>query len=187
MKRDQILKVVSVCGLIFFSTHLFAMTLVSPQIRNGQPLLNSQLFNHWGCKGKNLSPELAWDHVPAGTRSFAITMFDPDATTGSGWWHWVMVNIPKEVRFLVADAGNRNGLLMPKGAQMQRNDFGYHGYGGSCPPPNTVPHRYIFTVYALSVDELGIPADASPALANYFIHQYKIDEVKISTPTKMRQ
>ena len=114
-------------------------------------------------------------------------MFDPDATTGSGWWHWVMVNIPKDVRFLVADSGNRNGLLMPKGAQMQRNDFGYHGYGGACPPPSAMPHNYYFTVYALSVDELGIPADASPALANYFIHQYKLGEARIATPSSARQ
>jgi Raf kinase inhibitor-like YbhB/YbcL family protein len=122
-----------------------------------------------GCSGGNVSPQLAWSGAPDGTKSFAVTAFDPDAPTGSGFWHWVVVNIPPDVSELPAGAGSGQGL--PAGALQTRTDFGTPAYGGPCPPMGDHPHRYIFTVFAVGVDQLQqVAPDTSAAIIGFMLH-----------------
>ena len=148
-------------------------TLSSPTIKPGSTLTKAQVFNGFGCSGDNISPELKWSGAPAGTKSFAVTVYDPDAPTGSGWWHWVVINIPGDATGLVEGAGSAVGKL-PAGSVQARTDFGSAGFGGACPPPGDKPHRYIFTVYALKTDKLDVPADATAALVGFMIHANKL-------------
>ena len=122
----------------------------------------------FGCAGGNKSPHIAWSGAPAGTKSFAVHCHDPDAPTGSGFWHWVVVNIPANVSELPAGAGNPGGKL-PAGALQTRTDFGVPGYGGPCPPEGDHPHRYLFTVFAVS-DMLDVKADTSAAVIGFQLH-----------------
>lgn len=122
----------------------------------------------FGCDGGNQSPHLAWDGAPAGTGSFALTCFDPDAPTGSGFWHWVVVNIPADVRSLALNASGT--AAMPAGALETRTDFGQPGYGGACPPPGDHPHRYIFTLHAVGLKALPVAADTSAAVIGFQLY-----------------
>jgi len=131
-------------------------------------------YNDFGANGDNESPELSWHGAPDHTESFAITCYDPDAPTGSGWWHWLVVDIPKDVTQLIANAGQVGDAHLPRGAKHIRMDFGYAGWGGLCPPPGDKPHRYIFTVYALDTPTLGLPSDATAALAGFMIGSHSI-------------
>ena len=124
----------------------------------------------FGCAGGNQSPHLAWSGAPAGTKSFAVTCYDPDAPTGSGFWHWVVVNIPASVSELKLDAGNPASGLLPKGALMTRTDFGKPGYGGPYPPEGHGPHRYVFTLFAVKQDALPVTADTSAAVVGFNLH-----------------
>src|SRR6266571_4858543 len=107
----------------------------------GATIAEAQVFKGFGCEGKNVSPSLAWRNAPAGTKSFAITVYDPDAPTGSGWWHWIVFDIPADVTSLPAGVGNPASGQTPKGAVQSKNDFGKPGYGGPCPPQGDKPHR----------------------------------------------
>jgi Raf kinase inhibitor-like YbhB/YbcL family protein len=144
-------------------------TLTSPDIAQGQKMKLAQVFNEFGCTGQNLSPALAWQNPPAGTRSFALMVHDPDAPTGSGWWHWIVYNIPASTTSLPADAGNPQKALMPKGVIQGRNDYGVHAYGGPCPPPGPA-HRYFFRLHALKLDKLDTPVEASAALIGFNVN-----------------
>ena len=136
----------------------FAVT--SADIADGQPL--EDLFAHTSVGGKNLSPQLAWSGFPADTRGFAVTCFDPDAPTGSGFWHWVLVNLP------VASTGlDRGADPLPGDAFCVRNDYGDNGYGGSAPPPGDRVHRYVFAVHAIDVDKLAVGSEATPAYVGF--------------------
>lgn len=164
--------------LIAGGSSLFAdnFTLKSDDLL-GQ-LTKTQEFSGFGCDGKNISPELHWSDVPKGTKSFAITVYDPDAPTGSGWWHWVVLNIPASVTSLPADFGNLSKLQ--KIATLQTiTDFGSAGFGGACPPKGDRPHRYMFTVHALDVEHLDLDAKASPALAGYMINAHSLGKATI--------
>lgn len=130
-----------------------AMTLTSGDLVAGGAMAPAQVFNQFGCTGANQSPALAWAGAPQGTKSFAITAYDPDAPTGSGWWHWVVFHIPVATSSIATDA-SRSGL--PQGAVQARTDFGSTGYGGACPPVGHGVHRYQFTVYALPSEQLRI-------------------------------
>jgi Raf kinase inhibitor-like YbhB/YbcL family protein len=121
----------------------------------------------FGCSGNNRSPQLAWSDAPPGTRSFALTCFDPDAPTGSGFWHWVVVNIPTSVSELPTDAGNPAAGKLPAGALEVRTDFGKPGYGGPCSPQGDHPHRYFFTIHAVGVEQLPVTADTSAAVVGF--------------------
>ncbi len=143
-------------------------TLSSPEIHG--TISQSFEYNGFGCSGLNKSPALKWSGAPKDTRSYAVTMYDPDAPTGSGWWHWQVINIPAAVTELAADSGALHSTLLPAGAIQGRSDFGSAAWGGVCPPQGDKPHRYIFTVYALKTDKLEIPADATAALTGYMIH-----------------
>ena len=141
-------------------------TLQSKDVKPGAMLTDAQVFNGFGCSGQNVSPQLSWSNPPAGTKSFVVTVYDPDAPTGSGWWHWVVYDIPATVKELPQGAGSGKAPL-PEGAVQGKTDFGAPGFGGACPPPGDKPHRYVFTVYALKIDKLDVPGDASPALIGY--------------------
>ena len=136
-------------------------------------LASDQVFNGFGCSGKNISPPLKWSGAPAQTQSFAVTVYDPDAPTGHGWWHWIVYHVPASVTELPLGAGGSGGRL-PAGAVQARTDFGSAGYGGPCPPPGDRPHHYVFTVYALKSEKLDVPASASAALVNSSINANKI-------------
>ncbi|WP_291906454.1 YbhB/YbcL family Raf kinase inhibitor-like protein [Chitinophaga sp. CB10] len=134
----------------------------------GGQLTNKQYFNGFGYSGENQSPQLYWEDAPAGTQSFAVTMYDLDAPTGSGFWHWVVFNIPANVHELKSGAGDVKKHLMPAGAVQSRTDFGVPGYGGAAPPAGPV-HRYLITVYALN-KQLDLDENVSPALVGFNIH-----------------
>lgn len=148
--------------------------LSSPAIEPGGRLPDEQTFNGFGCSGPNRSPELIWSGAPADTKSLALTLYDPDAPTGSGWWHWVVYNIPPHVDRLSAGAGTPDGLALPPGAFQGRTDFGSRGFGGACPPPGDKAHRYIFSLHALNIEKLELPEDASAALVGFMIHNHRI-------------
>jgi Raf kinase inhibitor-like YbhB/YbcL family protein len=138
-------------------------TLTSKALAGG--ISEAQVANIFGCSGGNISPDLAWSGVPEGTRSFALTLYDPDAPTGSGFWHWVMIDIPADATGLPAGASGDVAKL-PAGTRETRTDAGASGYIGPCPPPGPA-HRYVFTLTALKVDGIDVPADASAAMVGY--------------------
>jgi Raf kinase inhibitor-like YbhB/YbcL family protein len=150
-------------------TYASGLKLSSPEIKANGMIPKNFEFNGFGCSGENKSPALKWSGAPKDTKSFAVTVYDPDAPTGSGWWHWMVINIPADVTELVAGAGAVNSTTLPKGAVQNRIDYGMAGWGGTCPPQGDRPHRYIFTVYALKTDKLDVPADATAALTGYMI------------------
>ena len=169
MNRIRISLVIVFC---LAATVVFAggFTLTSPTIKPGAFLSEEQVFNGFGCSGKNASPALKWTAGPTGTKSYAITVYDPDAPTGSGWWHWIVYNIPINVTELPAGAGDATGKLLPPGAVQSRTDYGTRAFGGACPPKGDKPHRYIFTVYALKIEKIDVPDDATAALIGFMIH-----------------
>ena len=154
----------------FGATQAAAFTLSSPTVKPGSTLSDAQVFNGFGCTGKNVSPALKWSGAPAGTKGYALTVYDPDAPTGSGWWHWVVYNIPANAAELPEGAGTADGKGLPAGSAQGKTDFGAPGFGGACPPKGDKPHRYIFTVYALKTDKLDIPPDGTAALVGFMIH-----------------
>jgi Raf kinase inhibitor-like YbhB/YbcL family protein len=146
-----------------------AFRLTSPTVGPNSLLSNDQVYSGFGCSGKNISPQLTWTGAPGGTKSYAVTVYDPDAPTGSGWWHWLVYNLPAIVTQLPAGAGSAGGKL-PAGAVQGRTDFGTSGFGGACPPAGDKPHRYIFTVYALKSEKISVPDEASAAMVGFVIH-----------------
>lgn len=157
-----------------------AFKLESPDVKPGATMDRKFEFNGFGCSGENKSPALKWSGAPKGTKSYAVTVYDPDAPTGSGWWHWSVVNIPANVTELKPDAGNASGAKLPPGAKHVRIDYGVAAWGGTCPPPGDKPHRYIFTVHALKADKLGLPADATAALAGFMINANSIGKASFT-------
>jgi len=148
-----------------------ALTVTSNSFKDGDYLGNDFILSAefgFGCAGGNRSPHLAWSGAPAGTKSFALHCHDPDAPTGSGFWHWVVVNIPPNVTGLPVGAGNPGGK-MPAGALQARNDIGTAGYIGPCPPEGH-PHRYLFTVFAVGAESLPVQADTSAAVVGFNLH-----------------
>lgn len=150
--------------------HAADFQLSSPEIKAGSTIDKRFEFNGFGCSGENKSPALQWRNAPAGTKSFALTVYDPDAPTGSGWWHWSVINLPAETTSLPADAGAAGDANLPAGARQVRIDYGVAAWGGVCPPQGDKAHRYIFTLYALKTPKLDIPADSTAALAGYMIN-----------------
>ncbi|WP_192459252.1 YbhB/YbcL family Raf kinase inhibitor-like protein [Musicola keenii] len=179
--RHRFPRIALLAGLaLATSAHAASLTLSSPAIPADSTLPASYEFNGFGCSGKNQSPPLAWHGAPAGTQSFAVTVYDPDAPTGSGWWHWMVVNIPAGTHSLAANAGDAGGKQLPAGARQLRIDYGVAAWGGVCPPKGDHPHRYIFTVYALNTKTLDIPKDATPALGGYMINANTLDKASFT-------
>jgi Raf kinase inhibitor-like YbhB/YbcL family protein len=141
-------------------TQASAFTLRSPDIAPGGSIGSSYVYDHSGCSGGNLSPALSWSHPPAGTRSFALLVFDSDVPEG-GFWHWVVFDIPATVRSLRVGAGDPAKNLLPRSASQTRNGYGFLGYGGPC-PPSGARHHYHFMLYALRIAKLGLDASAMP-------------------------
>lgn len=158
------------CFVIAPVTSAAEFALSSTSLTDGGTLKVEQVFNGFGCEGGNRSPALSWKGEPAGTRSFAVTVYDPDAPTGSGWWHWVAIDLPAGTHALAEGVGDASGNALPKGTVQGRTDYGTPGFGGACPPVGDKPHRYIVTVYALKVPHLDVPKDASAAMIGYMIH-----------------
>jgi Raf kinase inhibitor-like YbhB/YbcL family protein len=150
-----------------------AFTVRSNSFKDGDYLAQEHILSAdygFGCEGGNKSPHLAWSGAPAGTKSYAVTCFDPDAPTGSGFWHWLVINIPANVTELPLDAGHRSSSKLPNGALATRTDFGAPGYGGPCPPAGDHPHRYLFTVFAAGSETLQATADTSAAVIGFQLH-----------------
>lgn len=154
--------------------------VTSPQLEDGGGLRNEQVLNGFGCSGLNMSPELNWHGEPEGTKSFAVTVYDPDAPTGSGWWHWVVFNIPSDQRRLAPNSGDVTVGVAPDGAVQSRTDFGAPGYGGACPPAGDGDHRYQFRVWALDVAQLDLSDQVSGAMVGYFLNQHKLAQAEIT-------
>ena len=152
-------------------------TLKSDQI--GGQLTIDEVFSGFGCTGKNISPSLKWMNAPKAAKSFALTVYDPDAPTGSGWWHWVIFNIPADVTELKTDAGNPQKKLAPAGSIQSVTDYGKPGFGGACPPAGDKPHRYIFTVFALDVPKLDLDEKAGAALVGYMLNSHTIAKASL--------
>lgn len=149
-----------------------AFTLNSPDIAEGQHLAQDFVFQGFGCEGGNTAPSLSWSDAPEGTESFAVTVYDPDAPTGSGWWHWFAFNIPADITSLPG------GDALPEGAVELTNDYGATGFGGACPPPGEV-HRYMFTVHALGT-VLEIDGSVSNALAGFMVNANSLASATIT-------
>ena len=170
----------SACGVT--AANAQSMSLTSAEVKEGGTIANEQVFKGFGCTGSNVSPSLSWSGAPGGTKSFAVSMYDPDAPTGSGWWHWVVFNIPAKVTSLPKGAGDVKSKLMPKEAIQSRTDFGADGYGGPCPPTGDKPHRYQITVFALDVDKLPDAKNdmASAALVGFDLHFHALAKATLT-------
>jgi Raf kinase inhibitor-like YbhB/YbcL family protein len=155
------------------------LTLTSSEFTEGGTIANAQVYSGFGCTGGNVSPALTWQGAPPGTKSFALLVHDPDAPTGSGWWHWVVYNIPANTSSLPTGAGDVKKNLMPAGAIQGRTDFGTPGYGGPCPPPGK-PHHYHFRLYALKVPKLDLPADATAAFIAFNVHAQSLGDAELT-------
>ncbi|MFT6123217.1 MAG: Raf kinase inhibitor-like YbhB/YbcL family protein [Oleiphilaceae bacterium] len=179
---NHTLKFLSVLSLsVSVSVSADSFTLSSQDIAQGEFMAKAQEFNGFGCSGGDISPHLKWSNAPKGTKSFAITVYDPDAPTGSGWWHWQVVNIPMALMEIQSGAGDTKINIAPKGSTQIQNDYGNRGFGGACPPEGHGVHHYRFTVHALSVEKLELPEDASGALAGYMINAHTIESSTIES------
>ena len=162
-------------GLACCTSFLLAdnFTLKSDTLK-GQ-LSTTRVFKGFGCSGENISPELSWEGAPKGTKSFAVTVYDKDAPTGSGWWHWVVFNIPSNITKLEEGFGNKPS----KGVIQSITDFGVSGFGGACPPIADKAHEYIFTVHALDVEKLELDEKATPALVGFMINSHSLGKASV--------
>jgi Raf kinase inhibitor-like YbhB/YbcL family protein len=152
-----------------------AFELVSQDIQEGRPMAKTFEYRGWGCDGDNVSPQLMWKDVPEGTKSFAVTAYDPDAPTGSGFWHWVAFDIPSKTTEL--EQGVDIGKL---GGKEARIDYGSTGFGGACPPKGHGMHRYQFTVWALPKATLGLDENTPPAVVGFTLNSIAIDKATLT-------
>lgn len=184
MKTSNLPKIFATIFPLLFVSPVAAIaaerfSVESNEIKSGKMIAIEQVFSGFGCTGKNISPSLKWKNAPQGTKSFAVTMYDPDAPTGSGWWHWMIYNIPADITSLELGAGSEDGKLLPKGAVQVKTDFGKPGYGGPCPPVGHGKHRYQFKVFALK-DFLKIEDGSSPALVGFNINGNKLGVAELN-------
>jgi Raf kinase inhibitor-like YbhB/YbcL family protein len=179
MKRLLLSTGAGFATVFLFATIVLAgdFTLKSDQF--GGQLTIDQVYSGFGCTGKNISPSLKWSDAPQATKSFAVTVYDPDAPTGSGWWHWVIFNIPAGVHELKTDAGDVKKHIAPAGSVQSMTSYGQPGFGGACPPQGDKPHRYIFTVFALDVPKIELDEHAQPALVGYMLNGHALAKASL--------
>lgn len=162
------------------SANVGAFALTSSDIAEGQTMKDKFVFNSHGCKGQNMSPALSWTDAPQGTKSFAVTVFDPDARDGKGWWHWVLINIPGKLSALPEGFGVMGIFNFKDNSHQLKTDFGTPGYGGPCPPVGDKPHHYIFTLYALKTEAAKVQDDLDPEGIDKLLKQQAIGEAKLT-------
>lgn len=155
-------------------------TLTCKTIKDGDTLPKKQVYDQGGYGGENISPALQWNNAPEGTKSFALSVYDPDAPTGSGFWHWYVINIPADVTSLAEGAGNPEKPSVPSSARQMNNDIAEKGFVGAFPPQGDTPHRYIFTVYALGVEQLELPDNATTAFTGFNVKANALAEASFT-------
>lgn len=164
-----------------FLTQVPSFTLTSTSVADGATMPPAQLNAGGHPGGLDLSPQLSWSGFPAATRSFAVTMLDPDAPTASGFWHWAVADLPVSVTELAEGACDAHGSPgLPSGALTLRNDAGFPGYMGSAPPAGHGPHRYMIVVHAVDVASLGLPADATPAVLGFNLNFHSLARARLT-------
>ena len=178
--RDFVLMTAVVVGGLASAGAASALTLTSPDLKANAKVADEQVFNGWDCTGKNVSPALNWSGAPKGTKSFAINLYDSDAPTGSGFWHWVVANIPADATSLAKGAGDPAAAGMPAGAMQFHNDYGAVGYGGPCPPKGDKPHHYHFNIFALDVEKLDVDANTSAAVVGFNVHAHTLAKTTLN-------
>ncbi len=162
------------------SSYLNDFQLNSSDIAKDEFIAKDHVFNSFGCDGENISPQLSWKNPPEGTKSFALTVYDPDAPTGSGWWHWVVLNIPKHHDNLARGFGDKEEFRLKNDITQIKNDYGTYTYGGPCPPKGDKPHRYIFTIHALKTSKIMLNRSDSAAKAGFMINANSIGTASFS-------
>ena len=184
VRRGKYLAAIAIF-LVAFSGGTQAFELTSPDVKPDQPLPEKFTFSGLGCQGQNISPALSWTNPPEGTKSFALMVRDPDAVTGgAGVWHWVVINIPATARSIEQGAGTADGAKLPEGSRQINNDYlGFinsPGWGGPCPPKGQKAHSYNFTLYALKVEKLNLPPNATGSHAGFVVNLNALDKAKLT-------
>lgn len=164
---------------MFCTSNANALEVKSRNIKQDAKISEDQVFSGFGCSGKNISPQISWRDAPKDTKSFAVTVYDPDAPTGSGWWHWLVVNIPASHKELPLNFSKEDKFDLPNGMVQVRNDFGTYKFGGPCPPKGDKAHHYFVTVYALKTDHIDVTSSSTAALAGFMINQNVIEKAHV--------
>ena len=167
MKAFRLLAAVA---LIALAGPAWALEISSPAMAKNKMIPDKFTANVFGCNGQNISLPLEWKGVPKEAKSLALTVYDPDAPTGSGFWHWLIANIPVATTSLPEGAGVTGNEKLPAGSIQARNDAGAAAYLGPCPPKGYKPHRYIFTIFAVKTDKLNVDANTSGAVVGFMLH-----------------
>jgi len=162
-----------------FLPQVAEFSVTSKDISDGAMLPKAQVSGTMGAGGADISPQLSWTGFPEGTRSFAVTCYDPDAPTASGFWHWAVADLPVDITELPADAGNPDAGLLPPSAVVLRNDAGMARYVGAAPPAGHGMHRYFFMIHAVDVETLGIDTDATPAVLGFNLFSHTLGRAAI--------
>lgn len=177
----KVLECAVACTLALACGSAFALELSSVELKPNATIADRHVYKGFGCDGGNVSPALSWRNPPQGTKSFALMVHDPDAPTGgAGFWHWVVFNLPADTTSLPAGAGTADGKGLPAGAIQPKTDFGVPGWGGPCPPAGDKPHHYHFTVYALKVDKLDVPPDATASLVGFMVNANALAHARLT-------
>ncbi|MDA0902037.1 MAG: YbhB/YbcL family Raf kinase inhibitor-like protein [Proteobacteria bacterium] len=161
--------------IFYYQPSSNSLTIQSADVKEGKMLSIEQVFNGFGCQGANKFPQISIRNIPDNAKSLALTIYDPDAPTGSGWWHFISYNIPTSITDIAAGDNK-----IADGVKFGRNDYGNYQFGGACPPKGHGKHRYIFTIYALGVEKLDLPADASAALIGYNLNANAIEKASLT-------